>query len=842
MKYSDLGRLAKNKQPDKLSSYSDEEAGRLVAGMYPQYGKMVTEEETIESPSFETPSYSAYEAPDVSYEAPVYETKQSPFVPQQTTIPGKTETLSATTDPEQAIRSQPPKSWMDKAKDFAVENLPVIGSVAGSVLGGVAAGGFGAIPAAGAGSLLGETLKRKIKGEEVTPESLKTAAGSGIAGEVIGMGAGQVVKGVVSSIAKNAAKTFGKFNASQALKVVQEHGKDIINLIEKYVPRNAGYDEVLGSIEKRGRGGVFDDILRQSEDAIQSVAKTVKDKIPVDEILDSLKSQRDLLATQIGNAKKLAQIDKIILEAQKRYKKGISVSEALKILRAGNEAFGKNVVDVDVADAVTTAAQKLETNAIRNILKTRFPAIADALETQSDILTLRPILEKARSVVANETVGDIASKVDLSKPWTWMEGIRAGKKLIGLPETPGRIPSVIQSTVPEIARRSTQPIAQSVAQTIMEPGIPATPQETIPEYQSVTREAQVPVSQEEDYLTEYERKLGILDDWYSEKAQQYTTKDQRKALDDEYKRVKSQLDEERSIGKERQAIEKDKPKSETSSQVLDVVDNLLSRDTKPITGLNQIESYIPGTSAKYTASLYDQLKNMLSLENRQKLKGQGQISDFEARMLEKASTALNRSLSDEDFRRVLQDLKNDLSKEQSGLPQQPEALTGQKKNMEQSGTLPREMSILPARANITQKFGQKSRYDVFSKGVNYGVDFSVPSGTPVSLPSGRYKVIETYAKSPNKGRIGNATNRGYGNSILVEDMETGEKLRFSHLSKVHVKPGEIINGGKIAQSGTSGNASGAHLDIEYYTPSGKIADVMRSRYGKLLFPQEIAMK
>lgn len=170
------------------------------------------------------------------------------------------------------------------------------------------------------------------------------------------------------------------------------------------------------------------------------------------------------------------------------------------------------------------------------------------------------------------------------------------------------------------------------------------------------------------------------------------------------------------------------------------------------------------------------------------------------------------------------------------------AQEGQKKNMEQSSTVSRSLSILPTKAPITQSFGQKSKYDVFSKGVNYGVDFGVPSGTPITLPEGEYRVVETYAKSKNQGRIGNATNRGYGNSVLVEDVNTGEKLRFSHLSQVNVKPGETITGGQIGLSGRSGNASGDHLDLEYYKSNGQMADVMKSRYGQSLFPKQLSMR
>ena len=45
---------------------------------------------------------------------------------------------------------------------------------------------------------------------------------------------------------------------------------------------------------------------------------------------------------------------------------------------------------------------------------------------------------------------------------------------------------------------------------------------------------------------------------------------------------------------------------------------------------------------------------------------------------------------------------------------------------------------------ITQGFGQKSPYDVFSGGVNYGVDYAVGQGTPVKAPEGEYDCNKKY--------------------------------------------------------------------------------------------------
>jgi hypothetical protein len=101
--------------------------------------------------------------------------------------------------------------------------------------------------------------------------------------------------------------------------------------------------------------------------------------------------------------------------------------------------------------------------------------------------------------------------------------------------------------------------------------------------------------------------------------------------------------------------------SKTSMSVLSLVDQLLARDTGAISGIPSLKAFIPGTEVQLTKNLYDQLKGILSLENRTLLEGSGAISDFEARTLEKAASSLGRNLSDADFISELTKLKTDLA-------------------------------------------------------------------------------------------------------------------------------------------------------------------------------------
>lgn len=92
---------------------------------------------------------------------------------------------------------------------------------------------------------------------------------------------------------------------------------------------------------------------------------------------------------------------------------------------------------------------------------------------------------------------------------------------------------------------------------------------------------------------------------------------------------------------------------------LQLVDEILnSGKVGQITGIPDIRSFIPGTSVQKTKNQLTQLKSNLSLENRQKLKGSGAISDFEFKVLSDAASALGNNLSDKDTIEQLQKVKD----------------------------------------------------------------------------------------------------------------------------------------------------------------------------------------
>lgn len=128
---------------------------------------------------------------------------------------------------------------------------------------------------------------------------------------------------------------------------------------------------------------------------------------------------------------------------------------------------------------------------------------------------------------------------------------------------------------------------------------------------------------------------------------------------------------------------------------------------------------------------------------------------------------------------------------------------------------------------ITQQFGQQSEYEPQSGGINYGTDIATPAGTPVKLPEGNWQVLEAQSGA-GVGNLNDWTNQGYGNSVIVQNQDTGEYLRLSHLQDVGVEPGQTVQGGQvIATTGASGHVTGEHLDIERYDSTGTIADPLQ---------------
>lgn len=132
---------------------------------------------------------------------------------------------------------------------------------------------------------------------------------------------------------------------------------------------------------------------------------------------------------------------------------------------------------------------------------------------------------------------------------------------------------------------------------------------------------------------------------------------------------------------------------------------------------------------------------------------------------------------------------------------------------------------------ITQRAGARhSRYNDISGGINRGTDFAVPVGTPVFTPAGgQWQVVEAFGGAPNKPN--KAVNSGYGNSVVLKNISTGERVRMSHLAGINARLGQVLRGGElIGTSGQSGHVTGPHLDVEYIDHQGRLRDILSSPY------------
>lgn len=110
------------------------------------------------------------------------------------------------------------------------------------------------------------------------------------------------------------------------------------------------------------------------------------------------------------------------------------------------------------------------------------------------------------------------------------------------------------------------------------------------------------------------------------------------------------------LKEQEKAEEKTKATSEAFDN-LNLVNTLLNKDTDAVFGAKPPTYYIPGTQAQETKNLLAQIRAVLSIEKREKMKGSGAISDFEAQTLSESASALGPNLSNEAGRRELRRIR-----------------------------------------------------------------------------------------------------------------------------------------------------------------------------------------
>ncbi|MEV1022851.1 transglycosylase family protein [Streptomyces sp. NPDC050264] len=100
----------------------------------------------------------------------------------------------------------------------------------------------------------------------------------------------------------------------------------------------------------------------------------------------------------------------------------------------------------------------------------------------------------------------------------------------------------------------------------------------------------------------------------------------------------------------------------------------------------------------------------------------------------------------------------------------------------------------------------------WSKGYHTGVDFAVPTGTTVKAVAAGQVVSAGWGGS-------------YGYEVVIRHAD-GHYSQYGHLSALSVKSGQrVVEGQRIARSGSTGNSTGPHLHFEVRTGPGFGSDI-----------------
>jgi murein DD-endopeptidase MepM/ murein hydrolase activator NlpD len=122
----------------------------------------------------------------------------------------------------------------------------------------------------------------------------------------------------------------------------------------------------------------------------------------------------------------------------------------------------------------------------------------------------------------------------------------------------------------------------------------------------------------------------------------------------------------------------------------------------------------------------------------------------------------------------------------------------------------------PVTAEISDVFGVQRVFNGAVQSTHQGLDFRVPTGTPVS--------------AVNSGTVILAQSLYFEGNCVVIDHGQGLLTLYLHLSEMSVKPGDhVAKGQPIGLSGGTGRATGPHLHLAvrwqgvYLNPAGLLA-------------------
>ncbi len=124
---------------------------------------------------------------------------------------------------------------------------------------------------------------------------------------------------------------------------------------------------------------------------------------------------------------------------------------------------------------------------------------------------------------------------------------------------------------------------------------------------------------------------------------------------------------------------------------------------------------------------------------------------------------------------------------------------------------------LPGHPKSGSGFGWRTDPITKQPAFHRGLDIPVPVGTPVYAPfAGSVERVD---------RDGVGRGAVNGNAAILK--VGAYRWCFLHLSSVAVRPGQEVQRGQLlGHSGQTGRATGPHLHIQVYDPSGRLVDPM----------------
>lgn len=128
-----------------------------------------------------------------------------------------------------------------------------------------------------------------------------------------------------------------------------------------------------------------------------------------------------------------------------------------------------------------------------------------------------------------------------------------------------------------------------------------------------------------------------------------------------------------------------------------------------------------------------------------------------------------------------------------------------------SAALPEMPAILPIRGNLTSGFGMRRHPILRVYRAHNGVDFSVPTGTPVYATGDG--IVE---------HVGMAS--GFGIMVRIRHPQAERVTLYAHLSRAAegIRPGSRVERGQvIAYSGNTGLSTAPHLHYEVHDLNGE---------------------